>query len=197
MPIGQVSSSRDLECTQHGDIEVTATHHCERISVVEVATSRQLRDRNLPSVNEVFINLITGCLGAHAEHAVFGVKCNRTKTKEWINQVIKKEKFKLGELGYNFCSDEYLLQINIEHLNHDFYTDVITFELNEDKTIIGDIYISIDRVKDNAKQNSKTFTNELMRVLIHGVLHLCGYKDKTKKDAATMREKEDYYLSLL
>lgn len=122
---------------------------------------------------------------------------DRTKIKEWINQAIKKEKYKLGELSYNFCSDEYLLQINIEHLNHDFYTDIITFELNEGKTIIGDIYISIDRVKDNAKQNNKTFNNELMRVLIHGVLHLCGYKDKTKKDAATMREKEDYYLSLL
>lgn len=122
---------------------------------------------------------------------------DRTKIKEWINQAIKKEKYKLGELSYNFCSDEYLLQINIEHLNHDFYTDIITFELNEGKTIIGDIYISIDRVKDNAKQNNKTFNNELMRVLIHGVLHLCGYKDKTKKDAALMREKEDYYLSLL
>ncbi len=122
---------------------------------------------------------------------------DRTKIKEWISQAIKKEKFKLGELSYNFCSDEHLLQINIDHLNHDFYTDIITFELNEDKTIIGDVYISIDRVKDNAKQNSKTFTNELMRVLIHGVLHLCGYKDKTKKDAALMREKEDYYLSLL
>lgn len=122
---------------------------------------------------------------------------DRTKIKEWINQAIKKEKYILGELSYNFCSDEHLLQINIDHLNHDFYTDIITFELNEDKTIIGDVYISIDRVKDNAKQNSKTFTNELMRVLIHGVLHLCGYKDKTKKDAALMREKEDYYLSLL
>jgi rRNA maturation RNase YbeY len=122
---------------------------------------------------------------------------DRTKIKEWIKQAIKKEKYKLGELSYNFCSDEYLLQINIEHLNHDFYTDIITFELNEDKTIIGDIYISIDRVKDNAKQNNKSFTNELMRVLIHGVLHLCSYKDKTKKDAANMREKEDYYLSLL
>ncbi len=122
---------------------------------------------------------------------------NRKLIKAWIQKAIKKEGFKLGELSYNFCSDEELLRVNIEHLNHDFYTDIITFELNEGKHIIGDIYVSIDRVKDNAKQNQTTYANELMRVLIHGVLHLCGYKDKTKKDAAIMREKEDYYLSLL
>ncbi len=122
---------------------------------------------------------------------------NRTEIRTWITKSIKKEGYKLGELSFNFCSDEELLKINIEHLNHDFYTDIITFELNEDDVIIGDIYISIDRVKDNAKQQGTTYTNELMRVLIHGVLHLCGYKDKTKKDAALMREKEDYYLSLL
>lgn len=121
----------------------------------------------------------------------------RTKIKEWVNKAIKKEGYRLGELSYNFCSDEHLLQINIEHLQHDFYTDIITFELNENKTIVGDVYISIDRVKDNAQQNNKTYSNELMRVIIHGALHLCGYKDKTKKEAALMREKEDYYLSLL
>jgi rRNA maturation RNase YbeY len=122
---------------------------------------------------------------------------NRTEIKKWIKKSVIKEGYKLGELSFNFCSDEELLKINIEHLNHDFYTDIITFELNEDDVVIGDIYISIDRVKDNAKQQGTTFTNELMRVLIHGVMHLCGYKDKTKKDAALMREKEDYYLSLL
>jgi rRNA maturation RNase YbeY len=121
----------------------------------------------------------------------------RTKIKEWVNKAIKKEGHRLGELSYNFCSDEHLLQINIEHLQHDFYTDIITFELNENKTIVGDVYISIDRVKDNARENNKTYSNELMRVIIHGALHLCGYKDKTKKEAALMREKEDYYLSLL
>lgn len=121
----------------------------------------------------------------------------RTKIKVWVNRAIKKEGYRLGELSYNFCSDEHLLQINIEHLQHDFYTDIITFELNENKTIVGDVYISIDRVKDNAQQNNKTYSNELMRVIIHGALHLCGYKDKTKKEAALMREKEDYYLSLL
>lgn len=122
---------------------------------------------------------------------------NRTEIKKWIKKSVIKEGYKLGELSFNFCSDEELLKINIEHLNHDFYTDIITFELNEDGVVIGDIYISIDRVKDNAKQQGTIFTNELMRVLIHGVMHLCGYKDKTKKDAALMREKEDYYLSLL
>ena len=122
---------------------------------------------------------------------------NRVEIRKWIKKAVLKEGFKLGELSFNFCSDEELLKINIEHLNHDFYTDIITFELNEDDIVIGDIYISVHRIKDNAKQQGTTFTNELMRVLIHGVLHLCGYKDKTKKDAALMREKEDYYLSLL
>jgi rRNA maturation RNase YbeY len=121
----------------------------------------------------------------------------RVNIKNWVTNTIKNEGFELGELSYNFCTDEHLLQLNTTHLNHDFYTDIITFELNENKTIIGDIYISIDRVKDNAKQNDKTFSNELKRVIIHGTLHLCGYKDKTKKDATLMREKEDYYLSLL
>ncbi len=122
---------------------------------------------------------------------------NRTNIKEWLAKTIKMERFTLGELGYNFCSDEYLLNINIEHLNHDFYTDIITFELNEGNVIIGDIYISNDRVKENAQTNNTTYQIEMLRVLIHGVLHLCGYKDKTKKEATLMREKEDYYISLL
>ncbi len=117
--------------------------------------------------------------------------------KKWVTNAIIKEGNELGELSYNFCTDEHLLQLNIDHLNHNFYTDIITFELNENNIIIGDIYISIDRVKDNAKQNNKTMSNELKRVIIHGALHLCGYKDKTKNDAARMRAKEDYYLSLL
>ena len=100
--------------------------------------------------------------------------------KKWVTNAIIKEGNELGELSYNFCTDEHLLQLNIDHLNHNFYTDIITFELNENNIIIGDIYISIDRVKDNAKQNNKTMSNELKRVIIHGALHLCGYKDKTK-----------------
>lgn len=122
---------------------------------------------------------------------------DRMLLKEWIRKTIHKEKKELEFLSFNFCTDEQLLQINREHLNHDFYTDIITFELNENNKIIGDIYISIDRVKDNAKQNAITFNHELKRVIIHGVLHLCGYKDKSRRDASLMREKEDYYLSLL
>ena len=121
----------------------------------------------------------------------------KKQLKIWIENCIQKEGYRLGELSYNFCSDEQLLEININHLNHNFYTDIITFELNEDNIVVGDVYISIDRVKDNAEQNQTTFTNELQRVIIHGVLHLCGYKDKSNKEAATMRQKEDYYLSLL
>jgi probable rRNA maturation factor len=122
---------------------------------------------------------------------------NRTAIKAWLKECIKKERHQLGFLSYNFCSDKKLLEINREYLHHDYYTDIITFELSEGKFISGDIYISLDRVKENAKLNYTTQTSELMRVLIHGVLHLCGYQDKTKKDAAMMRQKEDYYLSLL
>lgn len=117
--------------------------------------------------------------------------------RSWIINTIKSEGYQPGEISYNFCSDKQLLEINKKHLKHNFYTDIITFELNEGKYIIGDIYISIDRVKDNAKTHHATITNELHRVMIHGVLHLCGHKDKTAKDSKAMREKEDYYLSLL
>jgi probable rRNA maturation factor len=122
---------------------------------------------------------------------------HKTALRKWVNTTIKKEGFVLGEISYNFCSDNTLLEINKQHLNHDFYTDIITFDLNESNYIIGDIYISTERVKENAKTQQTTYTNELHRVLVHGILHLCGYKDKTKKEATTMREKEDYYLSLL
>lgn len=121
----------------------------------------------------------------------------RNKHREWIILCLAKEKKELGELSYNFCSDKHLLGINKSYLNHDYYTDIITFDLSENpKTISGDIYISIDRVKENAKANNTTFHVELKRVMIHGILHLCGYKDKSKKDIAEMRKKEDLCLSL-
>lgn len=116
--------------------------------------------------------------------------------RNWINQTIKREKRITGDLSFNFCSDDYLLSVNREHLNHDYYTDIITFDFCEENTVSGDIYISIDRVKENAKTERKTIQNELHRVIIHGVLHLCGYKDKKPADARIMREKEDFYLSL-
>ena len=114
----------------------------------------------------------------------------------WLNRSLEKEKKISGELNFIFCSDEYLLQINRQYLQHDYYTDIITFDYSQKNLVSGDIYISIDRVKDNAATYKVSFQNELLRVIIHGVLHLCGYKDKTKADAGLMRKKEDYYLSL-
>lgn len=115
----------------------------------------------------------------------------------WISQVIEDESKGLSVLTYIFCSDDYLLTINKKHLDHDFYTDVITFDYSDGSpTLSGDIFISIDRVKDNAKQLSVSLNNELHRVMVHGVLHLCGYKDKTDEEEKEMRMKEDHYLSL-
>lgn len=101
----------------------------------------------------------------------------------------------VGTINYIFCSDHYLLQINNEFLQHDFYTDIITFNLSDNKKeITGEIYISIDRVKDNAQQLNQRYTNEIKRVIFHGALHLCGYKDKKPNDIKTIRRAEDYYL---
>lgn len=119
---------------------------------------------------------------------------NKTSLKSWIAFIIQKEKKELGEINYVFMSDEDLIKTNIEFLNHYTYTDIITFDYSEGELINSDIYISIDRVKENATKFNTTFENELHRVMIHGVLHLCGYKDKSKKDAELMRKKENYYL---
>lgn len=116
--------------------------------------------------------------------------------KKWIKNAILQEKYSLGELNYIFCDDTYLLKINREYLNHDTLTDIISFDYTIGKQINGDIYISIDRIKENAKLYKTTFYNEFLRVMIHGVLHYCGYKDKTDADKKIMRSKEDYYLSL-
>lgn len=115
----------------------------------------------------------------------------------WIQQSITNEKFELVSLNFIFCSDNYLLNINQEYLNHDYYTDIITFDNSlEPNHVEGDIFISIDRVKENSDQNSVPFPEELKRVLIHGVLHLCGYNDKTIEEKALMTEKENAYLTL-
>lgn len=128
------------------------------------------------------------------EEISFNLK-NKTIIRSWINQTIIQEKYQLEELNFIFCSDNYLLKINKEYLNHDTYTDIITFDNSSlPHEIIGDIFISIDRVKENAKSFDTTFINELNRVIIHGVLHLLGYTDKTKKDKGLMTEKEDFYL---
>ncbi|MCD6018090.1 MAG: rRNA maturation factor [Bacteroidetes bacterium] len=118
----------------------------------------------------------------------------KTKLKQWIKAVTEKEKHTLGTINYIFCSDEELLEINIRHLNHNTYTDIITFDYTESKKISSDIFISVDRVAENAKKFNVTFEEELHRVMIHGVLHLCGYKDKSKADADLMRQKENQAL---
>lgn len=121
----------------------------------------------------------------------------RRRATNWIKNVILAEEKNLGELAFIFCSDARLLEVNIEFLKHDYYTDVITFDYVDGNTISGDIFISVDRVKENALDFDTTFENEIHRILIHGVLHLLGYKDKVKRDKIIMTEKENYYLNLL
>jgi len=122
---------------------------------------------------------------------------DRTRLKAFIESIFKKEKQSLGNLSYVFCSDDYLLDINRSFLQHDYYTDIITFDLSEPgaKKIDAEIYISVDTIRDNARRFNTTITRELHRVIFHGVLHLCGYKDKSSRDQALMTQKEDYYLS--
>lgn len=116
--------------------------------------------------------------------------------KEFIKFLFERENTSLQQLSYIFCSDDFLLNINQQHLQHDFYTDIITFDLSESDAINGEVYISIERVKDNAKNISTEFETEVLRVLFHGALHLCGYKDKTKAQQTSMRKKEDEYIEL-
>jgi probable rRNA maturation factor len=122
---------------------------------------------------------------------------DKTRLKAWIKTVTEKEKHRLGDINYIFCSDDELLEINIQHLNHTTYTDIITFDYTEGNKISSDIFISIDRVEENAKKFKVSFEEELHRVMIHGILHLCGYKDKSKADAELMRKKENGALKLL
>ena len=113
----------------------------------------------------------------------------------WINNVIKEEEMIIGELVYVLCNDEYLLKKNIQFLNHNTLTDVITFDYSQDEIISGDILVSTERVVENAKIFKVNYLTELQRVMLHGLLHLLGYKDKIEKDANAMREKENYYLN--
>ena len=112
-----------------------------------------------------------------------------------LKLLIGLENYESGEITIVFCTDDYLLEINKTYLNHDFYTDIITFDYTMNGVISGDLFISVDRVKDNAESFSVSFDNELKRVIYHGVLHLCGYKDKTEKDEKEMREKENFYMN--
>ncbi|MEZ4801553.1 MAG: rRNA maturation RNase YbeY [Gelidibacter sp.] len=122
---------------------------------------------------------------------------NETAVSQWISSVISEEQFNEGEINYIFCDDDYLLNLNIEFLNHDTLTDIISFDYTLGKQINGDIYISVERVIDNAKDFKVELETELNRVMIHGVLHYCGYKDKAKTDQKLMRSKENYYMSKL
>ena len=111
---------------------------------------------------------------------------------EWVEKLILDEEKKVGNINYIFCDDEYLLKVNQDFLNHDYYTDIITFDYVKGKTISGDIFISLTRISENAS----TLSKELLRVLAHGVLHLCGYKDKSDEEEKEMRAKEDFYINL-
>ena len=116
---------------------------------------------------------------------------NESNYEDWITRIIDSEGFELGEINYIFCDDEYLHKINMEYLNHDTFTDIISFDYSVGNLLQGDIFISIERVADNAKDFNVVFDDELKRVMSHGVLHYCGYKDKSPKDEALMRLKED------
>ncbi|WMI68954.1 rRNA maturation RNase YbeY [Mangrovimonas sp. YM274] len=120
---------------------------------------------------------------------------NEGEYTKWISETISEEGCKEGELNYIFCDDEYLHKINVEFLDHDTLTDIISFDYSVGKELHGDVYISIERVEDNAKDFDVEFKEELKRVMIHGILHYCGYKDKTDDDALQMRSKENYYIS--
>ncbi len=115
----------------------------------------------------------------------------------WLSGLAVAEGFVLGELCFIFCSDDYLLEVNRLHLNHDYYTDIITFDYSEEDVVCGDLFVSVDRVNENAIEHGELFHVELNRVIAHGVLHLMGYMDKLETDITVMRQKESWALSLI
>lgn len=120
----------------------------------------------------------------------------RQRNNRWLRLVAESEIRRMGDLSIVFCSDNYILDMNIKYLQHDYFTDIITFDYCEGEKISGDLFISVDSVRENALLYRATFEEELNRVMVHGVLHLIGYDDHTKAEQKTMREKENYYLSL-
>ncbi|MDP5158408.1 MAG: rRNA maturation RNase YbeY [Flaviramulus sp.] len=122
---------------------------------------------------------------------------NEASLTQWIANTLESENFILGDINYVFCDDEFLLKLNIEYLNHDTLTDIISFDYSIGKIVHGEIFISVERVKDNAIDYGVSFEEELNRVIIHGILHYCGYKDKTATESELMRSTENHYLSQL
>lgn len=121
---------------------------------------------------------------------------NRRFNNRWIRLTAESEIKRLGDINIIFCSDNQILDINLKYLQHDYYTDIITFDYSEENTISGDLFISVDSVRENAKEYGTEFDDELHRVIIHGILHLLGYDDHTENDIKLMRLKEDYYLEV-
>ena len=129
------------------------------------------------------------------EDTAFKLKA-KTKIKNWLKLVAEREVYTLGNVSVIFCSDNYILDINQRFLQHDYFTDIITFDYSEGSKISGDLFISVDSVKENSIEYGTDFENELHRVIVHGILHLIGYDDHTDEDVRIMRSKENYYLSL-
>lgn len=121
---------------------------------------------------------------------------NPAEYSSWIERIISSESKNSGEVNYIFCDDDYLFKINVDYLDHDTLTDIISFDYSDHLNIQGDIFISIERVKENAKEYNVSLENELRRVMAHGILHYCGYKDKTEEDSKIMRQKEEEKIAL-
>ncbi|MCC8088365.1 MAG: rRNA maturation RNase YbeY [Rikenellaceae bacterium] len=129
-----------------------------------------------------------------AEECNFSLK-NKRKFNRWIKDTVSRENRATGDISVIFCSDEYLLEINRRYLGHDYFTDIITFDYGDGHTVSGDLFISVDTVKTNSEKFGAGFEEELNRVIIHGIIHLCGYNDKSLVEAKIMKEKENFYLS--
>lgn len=131
----------------------------------------------------------------HSENISFELN-KKPAIISWLSFSVEEEDKEVGEISYVFCSDEFLHELNVKHLDHNTLTDIITFDYCENNLISGEMFISIDRIKDNANDFGVSFEDELHRVMVHGVMHLCGYKDKTPDDQKLMSAKEDFYLNL-
>lgn len=141
-------------------------------------------------------------MAAHKIHYFYEVDgfklLKKQEIRAWLTYSAKLEQKEISNFNLIFCDDEYLLDINKQYLNHDYYTDIITFDVSDNQYVIsGDVFISIDRAQDNSKSFNQKFEKELHRLMIHGLLHLIGYNDKSDKERANMTRKEDYYLSIL